>query len=165
MVNKICTSSFTIGPCCHIQSFIIGVCHLVQIRVCSNDSQPYIFSTLRKKAELIHWSHLRKGPLFCEPCEPCSLFLLPQTSWSNVPMILRRSRNTDTHICVHVFLKRFKTLHLPSNKMVVCNWKLFCIPPNTAAPYKSGLILIIIVLPTTQACYWLALIFKLSYFY
>lgn len=43
VVTEIYTRSFAIRSCCHIGSLIIGLCHLIQTRVCPQVSQSYIF--------------------------------------------------------------------------------------------------------------------------
>lgn len=68
-------------------------------------------------------------------------------------MILKKKqKHRYTYLCSR-FIKEIQDATFTSKKMVICNWKLFCIPPSTVALYKSGLILIIIVLPTAQAYY------------
>lgn len=43
VVTEIYSRSFAIRSCCHTGSLIIGLCHLIQIRVSSQVSQSYIF--------------------------------------------------------------------------------------------------------------------------
>lgn len=42
------------GLCYHVQRLVVGVCHLMHIRVCPQAPQFYTFLILRNKMELIH---------------------------------------------------------------------------------------------------------------
>ena len=51
---KTCARSSAIGPYCHILSLVMEACHLMQISVCPQALQSYIFLILWNKVELIH---------------------------------------------------------------------------------------------------------------
>lgn len=53
---KTCARSSAVGHYCHIPSLVIETCCLMQIRVCHQTPQSYIFLIFFSKVVLIHWS-------------------------------------------------------------------------------------------------------------